>query len=115
MAASRVAEKPTGSPSLFSRMSRLITGQGSSTSEAAAAPPTLALPAEGGKSKRSYGFATTNLAHYDDKNSEDLYRLKNLASDYMRGASPTREEDRRSGASGSDDERKDPRHSKAKK
>ncbi len=44
-------------------------------------------------SKRSYGFATKNLALYTDKNSEDLYKFKNLSSSYMRSSSPTREEE----------------------
>ncbi|CAF1064942.1 unnamed protein product [Adineta ricciae] len=116
----KMAAKPAGTTSLFSRMSRLITGQGSSTSEAAAASPpppspALALAAQGGKAKRSYGFATTNLVHYNDKNSEDLYRFKNLTSEYMREASPPRNEDRRSGASDSEGERKDPRRPKSEK
>ncbi|CAF0934799.1 unnamed protein product [Adineta ricciae] len=42
--------------------------------------------------KRSYGFATTNLSHFSDQNSEHLFRYKNISSDYMREISPTREE-----------------------
>lgn len=30
---------------------------------------------------------------YTDKTSEDLYKFKNLSSDYMRSASPTREDE----------------------
>jgi len=54
------------------------------------------------ESKRNYGFATKNLRLYSDKNSEDLYRFKNLSSDYMRSSNPTREEeeDKSAAASG---------------
>jgi hypothetical protein len=45
------------------------------------------------ESKRGYGFATRNVAFYTDKSSEDLYRYKNLSSNYMRSSSPTREEE----------------------
>jgi len=45
------------------------------------------------ESKRGYGFATRNVAFYTDKSSEDLYRYKNLSSNYMRSSSPTRKED----------------------
>ncbi|UJR20810.1 hypothetical protein I4U23_023922 [Adineta vaga] len=116
--------KSNETPSLFSRMSRLITGQSASSSDAPAsgAASSLVLPSSV-KSKRSYGFATTNLAHYDDKNSEDLYRYKNLSSSYMRESSPPREE-KPAGASGitsfklhdsdSDDEETSSKHEQRK-
>ncbi|CAF0741925.1 unnamed protein product [Adineta steineri] len=44
--------------------------------------------------KRHYGFATSNLSHFSDQHSEDLYRYKNISSSYMRGTSPERDDDR---------------------
>jgi hypothetical protein len=96
----KAASSSNQNPSLFSRLSSVFsgaTGQAPPESGASAAvdgrPPAV-------KSKRGYGFATSNVAHYDDKHSEDLYRFKNLSSDYMRQPSPTREEDQPAGASG---------------
>lgn len=76
-------------PSLFSRVSRLVTG---SKAEASAAIPVGTI-APAPASQRSYGFATKKAAMYTDKTSEDLYKFKNLSSDYMRSASPTREDE----------------------
>lgn len=71
-------------PSAFSRISNAIFGTRSEANAVERKPTTE-------QSKRSYGFATKNLALYSDKNSEDLYRYKNLSSDYMRSSSPTHE------------------------
>jgi hypothetical protein len=51
--------------------------------------------------KRGYGFATSNLNNFSDQHSEDLYRYKNISSDYMRETSPTRDDDRPPISSGS--------------
>lgn len=90
------------SASLFSRISNTIFGaSGDTSAETGASGVEKKTKSE--ESKRSYGFATKNLALYSDKNSEDLYRLKNLSSDYMRSSIPTRgeeeEEDKPTGAS----------------
>jgi hypothetical protein len=74
------------SPSIFSRLSSAMFG--ATTSE-----PTESGAGAAEKPKRSYGFATRNLALYSDKNSEELYRYKNLSSSYMRSSSPTRDND----------------------
>ncbi|CAF2229853.1 unnamed protein product [Rotaria magnacalcarata] len=55
--------------------------------------PNAIVPAKS-TSKRNYGFATSNLSHFSDQHSEDLYRYKNLSSDYMRETSPPRDEPR---------------------
>ncbi len=96
----KTASNSNKNPSLLGRISGMFssaTGQAPPESGASAAVdvrPTAVA------SKRGYGFATSNLAHYTDKHSEDLYRFKNLSSDYMRQPSPTREEDQPAGASG---------------
>lgn len=87
------ASKPTSTashnPSIFSRISHIFSG---SSGEATAEPSANAVPQGKSSKPRSYGFATKKLAFYTDKTSEDLYRYKNLSSDYMRSGSPTREE-----------------------
>lgn len=84
----------SSSESLFgaigNRVSRVFAGKTTteSSNECAIVPTsTSRTPA-----KRSYGFATTNLSHFSDQNSEHLFRYKNISSDYMREISPTREE-----------------------
>ena len=94
--ASKAVSSSNQNPSLLGRISNIFssaTGQAASEDGARSTEGRSAA-----KSKRSYGFATSNLAHYDDKHSEDLYRFKNLSSDYMRQPSPTREEDKPAGA-----------------
>jgi hypothetical protein len=51
-------------------------------------------PASRQAAKRGYGFATSNVSHYSDHHSENLYRYKNISSDYMRETSPTRDDDK---------------------
>ncbi|CAF4635850.1 unnamed protein product, partial [Rotaria magnacalcarata] len=78
------------SPSLLGRISRLITGGAAGTSSTIGAAATEETK---GASKRNYGFATKKLALYSDKNSEDLYKFKNLSSTYMCSESTRREEE----------------------
>lgn len=93
-------------PSIFSRLStRMFGGKPGEAAEASA-------PAS--ESKRAFGFATKNLALYDDKNSEDLYRYKNLSSSYMRSSSPPRDDadrgataSKKSDSDNDDDEQQD--------
>ncbi|CAF1422223.1 unnamed protein product [Adineta steineri] len=85
------------SSSIMSRVSRLFSNQ--STAESGASASAALPPPPASKAKRNYGFATSKLAQYDDKNSEDLYRFKNLSSSYMRESSPPRDEDKPTGAS----------------
>lgn len=76
---------------LGNKVVRLFTG---STKGAATEPKTVAFPtASADNSKRNYGFATSNLSLFSDQHSEDLYRYKNMSSDYMREESPPRTED----------------------
>lgn len=78
---------PAATGSLFSRLSTRMFGARSDESAATdSAKPSV-------ESKRAFGFATKNLALYSDKNSEDLYRFKNLSSSYMRSSSPTNDDD----------------------
>lgn len=42
-------------------------------------------------SRRTYGFASSNVSRFNDDHSENLYRYKNISSDYMREMSPPRE------------------------
>lgn len=93
----REAPRSSESPGLFGRMKNLLTGASASASagpaeEARSSISTASKPSALGY-KRAYGFATSNLAHYNDKSSEDLYRFKHIGSDYMRQSSPTREEE----------------------
>jgi hypothetical protein len=82
---------------MFGRLTRMFSGP---ANEASAEGGADAVPKEKA-AKRSYGFATTKLTHYSDKNSEDLYRYKNLSSDYMRSSSPTHEEEEPAAIAGS--------------
>jgi hypothetical protein len=76
---------------LGDRVSRLFTGGSKEeTDEHQAVVPASAPRSH---AKRSYGFATSNLSHFTDRNSEDLYRYKNISSDYMRETSPVRNND----------------------
>ncbi|CAF2515663.1 unnamed protein product [Rotaria sp. Silwood2] len=68
------------------RVSRFFTG----SSKEDASERKAVVPSSTRASKRSYGFATSNLSHFSDQHSEDLYRYKNISSDYMRETSPTR-------------------------
>ncbi|CAF0832318.1 unnamed protein product [Rotaria sordida] len=94
---SAVPSPPPSSPggSLLStigdRVSRLFSGssKGDASERKAVVPSTTSK----GLSKRSYGFATSNLSHFSDQHSEDLYRYKNISSDYIRGTSPRRDDD----------------------
>ena len=92
------APSSTQSPSLFGRLSRMISG---ASSEAPTEGGTDAVEAKKSStsSKRSYGFATKNLMLHNDKSSEDLYRYKNFSSEHMRSSSPKREEDESANAS----------------
>jgi hypothetical protein len=87
------------SPSILNRLSTAVFGSSSSK------PSDGEAKTSEKSTKRNYGFATRNLALYSDKNSEDLYRYKNLSSSYMRSSSPTRDdnddEDKSAVASGS--------------
>ncbi|CAF2827379.1 unnamed protein product [Rotaria sp. Silwood2] len=84
---SKTSSKSNESPSLFGRLSRIISGTtNEAASEGAASASSTANPP-----KRSYGFATKKLALYSDKKSEDLYKFKNISSSYMRSSSPTHE------------------------
>lgn len=75
------------------RVSRLFTGSSKSKSGGHEASEQFATPKP--HAKRSYGFATSNLGNFSDQHSEDLYRYKNISSDYMRESSPTRDEEDR--------------------
>ena len=86
---------PGSSSSVFSsikdRASHLFSGKTKEDASERSAG-VYSTPSKG-NAKRSYGFATSNLSHFSDQNSEDLYRYKNISSDYMRETSPTRDED----------------------
>jgi hypothetical protein len=93
---------PTSGGSLLGtigdRVSRIFSGSRKETTS----DRQLAVPSTTSKShpKRSYGFATSNLSNFSDQHSEDLYRYKNISSDYMRETSPTRDNDQPATASG---------------
>ncbi|CAF3477823.1 unnamed protein product [Rotaria sp. Silwood1] len=72
------------------RVSRLFTG--SNKEDASERNAVVLSSPSRSVSKRSYGFATSNLSHFSDQHSEDLYRYKNISSDYMRESSPTRDD-----------------------
>jgi hypothetical protein len=85
------------SPSVFGRISNALFGASSAETEGSAGSSAI----EKKPKQRSYGFATKNLALHTDKSSEDLYRFKNLSSDYMRSTEPApKEEDEPAAASG---------------
>jgi len=104
-AASVAASIPPSSPSgsifgaLGDKVSRIFSG----TPKEDASERRLVVPSTTSRnsSKRNYGFATSNLSHFSDQHSEDLYRYKNISSDYMRETSPTRENNLPAIASGS--------------
>jgi hypothetical protein len=91
-AATIAAPPPSSGGSLLGalggRVSRLFSG----SAKEGASEHQAVVPAKT-HTKRSYGFATSNLSHFSDRNSEDLYRYKNISSDYMRETSPTRNND----------------------
>ncbi|CAF3086714.1 unnamed protein product [Rotaria socialis] len=87
---SKASPQSGENPSLLGRISRLITGGATGASSTSGAAATAAPE---GASNRSYGFATKKLALYTDKNSEDLYKFKNLSSDYMCSETTRREEE----------------------
>ena len=91
------ASKPA--PSIFSRVTRLITG--SSGEPVAEEEEVEASASAAAAPKRKYGFATSKLALHTDKGSEDLFRYKNFSSDRFRSSSPTGEENQTATASGS--------------
>lgn len=72
------------------RIARIFSGSHAtdSSENKAIVPSTTSRSA----SKRTYGFATSNLNNFSDQHSEDLYRYKNISSDYMRETSPIRDE-----------------------
>ncbi|CAF1159927.1 unnamed protein product [Rotaria sp. Silwood1] len=84
--------KPGGSlfGAIGDRVSRLFTG--SNKEDASERNAVVLSSPSRSVSKRSYGFATSNLSHFSDQHSEDLYRYKNISSDYMRESSPTRDD-----------------------
>ena len=86
-------------PSLLSRMSRLIKGSASEPNaerlEGAAYSSAEPTP------KRKYGFATSKLALQTDQGSENLFRYRNFSSALVRSSSPVREENQEGAASGS--------------
>lgn len=50
----------------------------------------LALPSSSrSTARRDYGFDSSKVSRFDDQHSENLYRYKNMSSDYMRETSPT--------------------------
>jgi hypothetical protein len=88
-------------PSVFGRISNALFGASSAETEGSAGSSAIERKPKSEGSKRSYGFATKNLALHTDKSSEDLYRFKNLSSDYMRSTEPgPKEEDEAAAASG---------------
>jgi hypothetical protein len=86
------------------RVSRLVTGR--SKEEASEHQAIVPATVSRTPAKRNYGFATSNLSHFSDRNSEDLYRYKNISSDYMRETSPTRNDDDAEPAATSDGSRR---------
>ena len=87
---SSTEEKSSGG-SVFNKVARFFTG---STKETSAEPKTVAFSTTTAENaKRSYGFATSNLSLFSDQHSENLYRYKNISSDYMREESPPRQDD----------------------
>lgn len=76
--------------SFGNRVSRLFTGSGKEKAMERQTDQHLEPPRS--HAKRSYGFATSNLSNFSDQHSEDLYRYKNISSDYMRESSPTRDD-----------------------
>ena len=100
LALSGPPESPSSGGSILStigdRVSRLFTG---SSKEKSPASEHFATPKA--HAKRSYGFATSNLGNFSDQHSEDLYRYKNISSDYMRESSPPRNDDDRSATASS--------------
>lgn len=97
LALSGPPESPSSGGSILStigdRVSRLFTG--SSKEKSPTSGPSEHLVTPKSRAKRSYGFATSNLGHFSDQHSEDLYRYKNISSDYMRESSPPRNDDDR--------------------
>lgn len=87
---------PSTSSSIFGAITNRVSRFFSPSIKEDTSERNAIVPATASKpiSKRSYGFATSNLSHFSDQHSEDLYRYKNLSSDYMREMSPTREEPR---------------------
>ncbi len=94
-AATIAASPSSSSGSIFGgitdRVSRIFSG----TTREDASERRDIVPSTASKSvsKRSYGFATSNVSNFSDQHSENLYRYKNISSDYMRETSPTRDND----------------------
>lgn len=85
---------PGASPSLFQRFTGIFSSPTSGAPEGAAASAEGSVKSRKpqSKSKRTYGFASSQLAQHSDRGSEDLYRYKNFSSEQMRSTSPTRDE-----------------------
>lgn len=81
----------SSSGSVLNRIARFVTGSKKTDDHAEAEAPPPPAPAKRA-SARSFGFATTKLSSCTDQRSESLFHYKNISSDYMRGISPTREE-----------------------
>jgi hypothetical protein len=92
---STAVASPRSTGSVFGAIGNQVSRLFSGSTKESASESRAVVPSSTSRngSKRSYGFATSNLSHVSDQNSEDLYRYKNISSDYMRETSPTRDDD----------------------
>ncbi len=92
---STAVESTRSSGSVFGAIGNQVSRLFSGSTKEGASESRAVVPSSTSRnaSKRSYGFATSNLSHVSDQHSEDLYRYKNISSDYMRESSPTRDDD----------------------